>query len=147
MDKQSPSQMSEQLAQSVPKNLQKSFSKVVQAGMKVMFSEQTHDLMLEQLSQEGDLGEVVGNSIADLMTLLFKQSNETMPPEVIIPAGAYLLFMGADFIEKITGEELTPDILANASETMIDNLMERFGVPKDRFKSTMEKAAQGGYGE
>jgi hypothetical protein len=140
-----PREIADQQAAEIPSNFQEAFSRVVKAGMRVMFSEQTHDLMIDQLSQEGDLADNVGKAIAGLMLMLYQKSNRTMPGEVIIPAGNYLLAEGADFIEKVTGEKITPDVMANAMQVMIDVLMDKFGVDPNRVKSVAQKSAQGGY--
>jgi hypothetical protein len=141
----SPKEIAEQTAADIPTNFQEAFSRVVAAGMRVMFSEQTHDMMIEQLQQEGDFAQNVGNAIAGLMLLLFEKSNKTMPGEVIIPAGIYLLAQGADFIEKVTGEQVTPDVLATATQVMIDTLMKKFGIDPGKALGVAQKAAQGGY--
>jgi hypothetical protein len=140
-----PRDVAAEMARTIPVNFQEPFSRVVKAGMKVMFSEQTHDMMIEELSQEGDLGQRAGQAIAGLMLLLYQKSNQTMPGEVIIPAGTYLLSEAADFIEKITGEEVTPDILADAMQVMIDTLCEKFGIPPENLVAAAEKASAGGY--
>lgn len=140
-----PRDIADEMANSIPVNFQESFSKVVTAGMKVMFSEETHDMMIEELSKEGELPERVGESIAGLMMLLYQKSNQTMPGEVIIPAGTYLLSEGADFIEKVTGEEITPDVIAASMQVMMDKLMEAFGADPKRLLMAAEKASAGEY--
>jgi len=140
-----PKDISDKISADIPSNYQEAFAKVIQAGMKVMFSEETHGLMLKELEQEGDLSERIGNAVAGLMLLLFMQSNKTMPQEVIIPAGIYLLGQGAHFLEEVTGEEVTPDITANAMQIMIDVLLEKFGSDPKRVMQVAEKAAAGGY--
>ena len=139
-----PKDVASDMANSIPSNFQESFSKVITAGMRVMFSEQSHDLMIEQLNQEGDLADNVGKAIAGLMLLLYKKSNETMPGEVIIPAGTYLLAEGADFIEKVTGEEITPAILSSATQVMIEALAEKFGMKPEQLLASVEKLGAGG---
>jgi hypothetical protein len=143
--KGTPRQVADDMAAQVPKNFQEAFARVVKAGMRVMFSDQTHDLMLQQLEQEGDFGENVGKAIAGLMLLLFEKSNKTMPQEVIIPSGVYLLGEGGDFIEKVTGQEITPEVTARAMQVMMDTLMEKFGIDPKRMYEASAKAAQGGY--
>jgi hypothetical protein len=133
----SPREIADQQASEIPSNFQEAFSRVVKAGMRVMFSEQTHDMMIEQLSQEGDLADNVGNAIAGLMLLLYQKSNKTMPGEVIIPSGVYLLAEGA--------EKITPDVMAKAMQVMVDVLMKSFGADPSRVMSAAQKAAQGGY--
>jgi hypothetical protein len=139
-----PRDVADQTAKDVPVNFQEAFSKVVQAGMKVMFSEETHDLMIEQLNAEGDLGQKAGESIAGLMLMLFKKSNETMPLEVIMPAGTYLLAEAGDFIEKVTKEELTPDILADAMQTMLETIATKFGVDPAKLLAASQQAQAAG---
>lgn len=134
-----PKEIIDQLANDMPKQFEQAFAQVVKAGMKVMFSEETHELMLEQLEAEGDLGENAGKAIAGLMLLLFQQSNGTMPQEVIIPAGTYLLAQGADFMEKVTGETFTADIMATATQVMIDELMKKAGVDPQKFHAAAEQ--------
>lgn len=140
-----PLDMADEMANTVPKNFQQAFTKVVTAGMKVMFSEQTHQFMIEELQKEGDLAQRIGEAIAGLMLLLYQKSNNTMPGEVIIPAGVYLLGQGADFLEKVTGEEITPDILAGAMQVMIETLSTKFGVDPQKLYQASEKAAAGEY--
>jgi hypothetical protein len=140
-----PLDMADEMANTVPKNFQEAFTKVVKAGMKVMFSEQTHQFMIEELQQEGDLAQRIGEAISGLMLLLYQKSNNTMPGEVVIPAGVYLLGQGADFLEKVTGEEITPDILAGAMQVMIETLSTKFGVDPKKLYQASEKAAAGEY--
>lgn len=140
-----PKDLANEVAATIPANFQEAFARVIKAGMKVMFSEQTHDLMMEQLSQDGDMPKVIGEGIGGLMLMLYQKSNQTMPGEVIVPAGIYLLAEGADFLEKIMGEEMPPDIIGDAVEVMLDLMMEKFGINPDQFKQAVAKAAQGGY--
>jgi hypothetical protein len=135
-----PREVADQMSQSIPTNFQEAFAKVVTAGMKVMFSEETHDLMIDQLNQEGDVGQIAGESIAGLMLLLFQKSNETMPIEVIIPSGVYLLGEAADFIEKVTQVEMTPDIIATATQVMMEQIATKFGVDPSKLLAAAEQA-------
>lgn len=143
-----PKDIASATADNIPKQFQEAFSRVVKAGMKVMFSDETHELMLDQLEGEGDLAEKVGSAVAGMMIMLYEKSNGTMPGEVIIPAATYLLAQGADFLEQVTGEELTPDIIADASEVMIRQLMQAAGADPDKFTAGLQSAAeQAGAGE
>jgi hypothetical protein len=140
-----PKEIGADVASKIPEKLQESFARVVKAGMKVMFSEQTHSLFIKQLEAEGDIGENIGQGMAGMMLLLFQKSNQKMPPEIIIPAGMYLMMEGVDFLEKITGEEITPDILATASQVFIEMTLDKLGIPKERMDQTLAKAASGAY--
>jgi hypothetical protein len=140
-----PQEIGAQIAKDIPPDLQEAFARIVKAGMKVMFSEQTHDLMMEQLSQDGEMQQVLGEGIAGLMLLLFKKSNQTMPPQLLVPAGIYLLAEAADYAEKIMKEKMPPEIMADSIQVMTDIIFEKMGVPKDKLNAAMTKAEQGGY--
>lgn len=140
-----PQDIKEQVVESIPKQYQEAFARVVKAGNKVMYSEQTHDLMMEQLSQDGDPSQVIGEGIAGMMLLLYQKSNQSMPTEVIVPAGVYLLADGVEFLEVILEEPFPPETTASAVEVMLSVLMEKFGIDKEKFNMAMEKSAAGGY--
>lgn len=136
-----PEAISEDVANNIPKEFQESFARVVKAGMKVIFSEETHGDIIELLNKnEGDIGEMLGSQIASLMGMLYQKSNQTMPGEVIIPAGTYLLSQAAEFLEKVTGEEIGPDVIALAMQTMVTTLMQAFGIDPQQFEQVSEKA-------
>lgn len=136
----SPEYIKDQIVEAMPKQFERAFAQVVKAGMKVLFSDETHELMLDELEQEGDIAESSGKAIAGLMMMLYEKSNKTMPPEVIIPAGTYLMAEAADFIEKVTGETLTGEMLGNATAVMTESLMGAFGVDAQKFVSASEQA-------
>lgn len=141
----SPMEVADGLAEQVPEQFQEAFARVVKAGMQVMFSEETHDMMVTELEKEGDIGENAGKAIAGLMMILFKKSNGTMPQPVIIPAGIYLMMQGADFIEKATGEQFTPEDIGNAIEVFIMEMAGAAGIDPERLRGATEKLAAGGY--
>jgi hypothetical protein len=136
-----PNKVASQLADSIPKEFQEAFARVVQAGMKVMFSEQTHSLMVEQLQAEGDIAQNIGKGVASLMGLLFEKSNGTMPQEVMIPAGIYLIAKGSEFIEQIAGQEVTPDVIAEATDVFVETLLGSAGVDPQKFRKSFEEGA------
>lgn len=136
-----PSAIAENIESSLPKEFHESFSRVVKAGMKIIFSEETHGDVIDMINKnESDIAQALGSQIASLMGLLYEKSNKTMPGEVIVPAGTYLLSQGADFIEKVTGEEMQPEVIAVAMQVMIDSIMGSFGIDPQNFYSVTEQA-------
>lgn len=143
-----PKEITEQVLKSIPKQFEESFSKIITAGMRIMFSDETHELMLDQLEQEGDFAQNIGNAITGLMLLMYQKSNGTMPQELIIPAGIYLLAKGVNFIEKVTGEQVTSEVLSQAIQMMLDTLIEKTGADPKQIYGAMESGvAQFGQGE
>lgn len=124
---------------SMPPELQEAYERVVIAGMKVMFSKESHKLMLDELQKEGPLGQKLGMGIAGLMLLLIKESNGTIPPEVIIPAGINLLTRAADFIRKSKIEKITNADIGDAMEVMISTILEKFNVDTEQMNQMLNQ--------
>jgi hypothetical protein len=112
----------------MPPELQNAYERVVLAGMKVMFDKSSHESALQQLQGPGPVAERLGKAIAGLMVLLFKQSNQTMPPQVIIPAGTDLLVRAADFLKKSGKEQVTDQDIGEGLSVMIETLLTKFGL-------------------
>lgn len=123
----------------MPPELQEAYERVVIAGMKVMFSKESHKLMLDELQKEGPVGQKLGMGIAGLMLLLFKESNQTMPPQVIIPAGINLLSRAADFIRKSEIEKITNADIGEAMEVMISTILQKFGVGPEQMAQMLNQ--------
>ena len=123
----------------MPPELQEAYERVVIAGMKVMFSKESHKLMLDELQKEGPLGQKLGMGIAGLMLLLIKESNGTIPPEVIIPAGINLLTRAADFIRKSKIEKITNADIGDAMEIMISTILQKFGVEPEQMEQMLNQ--------
>lgn len=134
----------------MPPELQEAYDRVVIAGMKVMFSQESHKLMLKELQRKGPVAEKLGSGIAGLMLILFKESNETLPPAVMIPAGLQLLMQAVDFMRQTGLEKVTNKDIGDAIEIMVVTLMKKFGVQPEQMEkllggyddSNVEAAAQ-----
>ena len=123
----------------MPPELQEAYERVVIAGMKVMFSKESHKLMLDELQKEGPVGQKLGMGIAGLMLLLVKESNGTIPPEVIIPAGINLLTRAADFVRKTKLEKITNADIGDAMEVMISTILQKFGVEPEQMAEMLNQ--------
>lgn len=123
----------------MPPELQEAYERVVIAGMKVMFSKDSHQLMLQQLQQGGSMGERLGKGVAGLMFLLFKQSNATIPPQVIIPAGVELLAQAADFLKQAGMGEVTNEDIGEGMQIMITTILDKFGVSQEQMQQMLNQ--------
>jgi hypothetical protein len=123
----------------MPPELQDAYDRVVLAGMKMMFSKESHGAMLRSLQGEGSLGEKLGKGIAGLMLIMVKESNATMPPAVIIPAGIALLMQAVDFMKKTGVAKPTNQDVGDGMEIMITTLMEKFGATPEKLQAALSQ--------
>lgn len=117
----------------IPPNLQKAYERIVLAGMKVMFDPQTHEMALKELDREGPIEDRVSNGVTGLMLLLWQQSNQTMPPQLVVPAATTLYMQAADFMAK-SGEPMDKQQLSAGLIKTISNLLEKFGVDQQKIQ-------------
>lgn len=127
----------------MPPELEKAYNRVVLAGMKVMFSKDTHEMSLQALQGEGSLSERVANGIAQLMGILYQQSNGTIPGEVIIPAGLNLLLQAADFIDRKQLEPIDDNTIAEAMAMFIAKIFEGSGQNIEAVMAELEQKLGG----
>lgn len=123
----------------VPPELQEAYERVVIGGMKVMFSKESHQFMLKEMQGQGAVAQRLGQGIAGLMLLLFKESNETIPPEVIIPAGIELLMQAVDFVRETGMGDITNKDIGDAMEIMMRMILEKFGMKPEQFEQVFNQ--------
>lgn len=111
----------------MPKELQAAYVRIVEAGMKLMFDPSTRSQTIAFMEKPGEPAQKLGEGVASVMGLLFKESNQTMPPQLIIPCGVELL-LHASAVAKSGGMELDKNTLAEAMAIMIEALMKHFNV-------------------
>lgn len=111
----------------LPPNMQKPFQAVIVAGMKVLFSPSTNSQVMKQIEQPGAMGSKLGQGIAGLMAMLFDQSQRSIPPQLMIPAGIILMSQAAVFLNKSSIPVSVQDFGA-AMQIMIETLLKAFKV-------------------
>jgi hypothetical protein len=123
----------------IPPDMQEAYDRVVVAGMKIMFSKETHGVMLKEMQKEGPVAQRLGQGVAGLMLVMVKESNETMPPQIIIPAGVELLMQAVDFMKKTDLANPTNEEIGQAIQIMITTIMEKFGVDPAKFEQMLNQ--------
>ena len=114
--------------------------KIVLAGRKVMFSEQSHQMFLDQVDAPGDMAQKLGKGVAGLMALLWQESRQSIPPKLLIPAGMVLVGVAAEFLNK-GGMEVTDKDIAGGMEEMVDSIMTAAGVDTGRMSEMGGRSA------
>jgi len=111
-------------------NDQSVLTRVYTAGMKILFSPETHQKMVqefEQQMQKGvDVGQLIGTDIAHIMVLLFNESKGTMPKGVLIPAGTLLIAKSCEFLHEDHIAPVTDQNFSDAVHVMTSAVMSKF---------------------
>jgi hypothetical protein len=128
----------------LPPQLKDAYERVVLAGMKIMFDPSTHQMAMKTLAGDGPIDERLAKGIAALMGTLIKESNGTMPPPVVIPAGIELIAAAGDFLKK-SGEQITDDDIAGAMADFVQIIFQQGGAKKpEDMRAMLASAVAGG---
>ena len=113
--------------------------RIVLAGKKVLFSKQSHQMMLKELEGPGTLAQKLGQGVAGLMALLWQESKQSLPPQLLIPAGMVLVAVAGDFLRQ-AGEPVTDQDIGGGIEALVTALLQATGVDPDRVAEMGGKA-------
>jgi hypothetical protein len=122
-------------------NMRQAYMRVVMAGKKVMYSPQMQGQVVELLKGPGSMGHKLGQGVVSLMGILLEQSQNTLPPQLIIPAATELVAEAADFLRK-AGAKVSDNDIAEGIADMIATVMQRAGISPEQLPELMRQ--QGG---
>lgn len=122
----------------VPPELMDAFNRIVTAGLKVMYSPETRQMLANQLKQPGDPSQIVGEGIAKLMGILYQQSKGTMPMKAAIPAAQVLTCEAIDFAAKAGIMEVSSQTIADCTKEMVTYLLQVFGFSQAKIQQFIQ---------
>lgn len=130
----------------IPDEFKEAYERVVAAGMQVMFSKQSNQAAVDSIQRgDGPLAQRLGMAIAGLIGMIVKESNGTVPPQVLIPAAVELLSQAADFLRKAGIEPVNNKVFGDAMDVMITAILQSAKLDVQKIAGFIEqKAGQGG---
>lgn len=131
-------QVSAEMEKKVPAEYQDALQRVVAAGKKVMYSKETHQLMLDEMGDDPING--AGEGVVALIGMLMKESRNTIPAQVLMPSMVILLMDALDYVAQTEKREITGDEIGQAMQTMTAGLLQGMGVTPDKFGEMHSKA-------
>lgn len=101
------------------------------AGMKVMFSPQTRQMLQQAMAGNAPLAQKIGVAVAGLLGLLMKESQNSIPRQLLLPAGILLVAHAAEFLAH-AGTPVNDQDVAKAIEIMQAVVMRANGVDSNK---------------
>lgn len=124
----------------VPPKDKAAYDKIVLAGMKVIFSKDTHGPLMQGLKESQEPIKTAVEGVIGLLGILFKESRNTMPVGPMILAGQSLMMEVLDFMEQGGMIEVTPDVLGEATQLYIETLLPKIGMSPQKMQAIMSQA-------
>jgi hypothetical protein len=137
-------QAREQLEAHIPPELQSAVERLVLAGRKAMFSQQTNELAMAEVEKHPEgpgAGAAVG--VAALMSQLLGRVKGSMPAPAIVPAALILLMDALEFLDEGGVLQATPEVVSDATEDLAAYLMQKFGLTPDKVQEAQQLMQEG----
>ena len=110
--------------------------RVLKAGDELMFGEDTHYKIMDGLKDSQDIGGDLGKGAVNLSMLLLQQSGNTLPGDVIIPAGVILIAEAMEYLNKTGMTPVTDEDFDEATHVFSVMLMNKLD---PNFQSKMKE--------
>lgn len=125
------------IEQHMDEKQRKNLDRVLDTGHELLFGKETHYKMMDGMEDSKDIAKDIGEGTFHLMMILYKESNETLPGDIIIPAGIILLANTAEFVAQ-SGVPITDDDFEEAAHTFTTLTMNTLDPSfRDRVKQQM----------
>ena len=122
--------------------MQANLSKVVHAGLTIMYSPQMADARNKHLSEVTDFVGEAGKGSARMIYNLYLQSKKKMPLDIVVPACMIFAFEYLDLIEKAGKIKVTPDVISQVTQGVSEAVLPMFGVTPEKMATLMQQTQQ-----
>jgi hypothetical protein len=126
----------------IPTNLQAMYDKVVLSGMRIMFDKNSHAMALQELDAEGPMPQKLAEGVIKLMYMLWTESNQSIPPQIVVPVTLTLTLRAFQFLQMAQDPEATKEVMGEATALAVQGVMDRFGATQDKLPALLK--SQGG---
>jgi len=116
-------------------------TKVVQAGMKVLYAPETRQILNQALNADMPNAEALALNVVGVIKILFDKSQGKLPPDVIPVATMMLVYELATFMRD-AGREIKPEEVKQAIPIAMDMLKKVFAKQIEAAKGGQQQAPQ-----
>jgi len=145
-------QIEQGIEDSIPAEKKDAYLAIVVAGMQIMFSKETSQLLDRTLAMEGDPATNIAQGIPKLLILIYNESRKAVPDgqeggmdvTMAVPAAITLLCQAADYAEQVKAIEVTPELMAKMTKETMTATLKAFGISEDQINKTIQAGQQAG---
>lgn len=134
--------MQSELQNNVPPKFRNAYDRVTLAASKLMFDKKISQAMLEAVDDKQSPEDVIADNASGLILMLNKQTKNTIPQQILIPAAIDIALQMSEFFSRTGKVAVDEQVLASAIQKMIFKLFEAFGVKQDQLMGGIAKMQQ-----
>ena len=135
-----PQEIAQQIIDSAPPEMQSSIDRIRQVGRSIMFSPDTHELVLKAYRDmpSGNEPDRLAKSIAALISMIHEKSKGPFPADAAIPASIVLLMDLIDFMDESGELKADDQLIGEATQELTGYMMEKMKIGPDEIKAAQE---------
>lgn len=118
------------------------YDRIVVAGLKLMFSKDTHAMLMEGIDEAPDVAAWAGEGVVGVLGMLAKNAKGTMPFDEMLLAGVTLLMHGLDFLAQEGRVEPSVDTITVATKAYGKKVLSAGGVSDEQLSQMADQATQ-----
>jgi len=121
----------------IPDNLQDAYQRIIIAAKKVLYSDVMKPQVKQLLASKMTVGQKLGRGVIALFAILRTESNNTLPPQLIIPCATEMVAEAADLLRK-AGMNVTDQDIAEGMFVMVSETLYRAKVPLSKLPQMVQ---------
>jgi hypothetical protein len=122
----------------IPPALQGGFAKVLHAGLSILYAPQLRSKLQQKLAGGNPIQDA-GQGAARLAAELYKQSGNTIPKPLIVPAVIVFAFEYLDLAAQAGKIQITPAVIAQAAQTAAAAFLKMAGLNPEQLRQQGEQ--------
>jgi hypothetical protein len=127
----------------VPVQLREPLLRAVNAGNKIMYAKETQHLVQNQMLQKAPVGTKIGEGVAKLIGIVWRDANGKLPMRIMIPAGVVLAMQAIEFMvdtKVIKPEEVDTALVDEVTQEFASSFLQLLGVTPEKLQGMLHQA-------
>lgn len=135
-------QQHEAKIKALPQPLQQGYKAIMAAALKLLYSDQTHQLELkgmEKIQGPQNVVAIVVPGVIKLIMTVYQESQRKMSIPMSIPAAVVLACYILGDVEKMKGIPITPEMAAQTIEQVTKSLYKTYGISPQQVQQVIQQ--------
>lgn len=119
-----------------------SYDSTVSAGMTIIWSEKfdsEREKLLSMIQGPDDIPAKVAKGIVKVISIIQNEVSDKSPIPAAVPAAIVLMAQVLEYIEKKSGQDVTPDMIAKTTHLITQGIFSLFGITNDTIEALKKR--------
>lgn len=139
-DMQMLATLEQKIEQSVKPQIQNAYQRIVMAGLKMLSTPQTKQIVMQQITAQGDPAQNISDGILRMLALFHQESKGSMPPQAAIPAMMTLMVKALQYLVGTGRLQLNQSLMEQVTQDTAQKILQFYGVTQSQMQAVMSHA-------